>query len=120
MKSFVISIILAALMAIAIVVNALYINNVGDCVQSAILSLPPPTDSTCASSTEELHQNWNRHAKLVHISVNHTLVDRIEEHLATLSACAACGDIYGFYTARALALDALEDMRRLEKVGAVL
>ena len=120
MKSFVVSIILAALMISVIVLNALYINNVGDRAETAVLSLPSPPDPACVAAAERLEQDWKRYARQVHISVNHTLVDRIEEHLATLTACASCGDVYGFYTARALALDALEDMRRLEHVNAVL
>ena len=119
MKSFTVSVVLAALMALAIVANALYINNVGERAKNAILSLPDPADATCISATEKLEQDWKRYARQVHISVNHTLVDRIEEYLATLTACASCGDVYGFYTARALALDALRDMQRLENVAAV-
>lgn len=120
MKSFLIAIILAILMVITIVLNALYINNVGDRTECAIMSLPAPSDPSCISATEELQKSWKHYASRVHISVNHTVVDRIEEHLDTLAACAACGDVYGFYTARALALDALGDMRRLESIGAVL
>ena len=120
MKSFAVSIILAALMALAIVVNSLYINNVGERTENAILSLPDPSDPACISAAAGLEQDWKHYAKQVHISVNHTLVDRIEEYLATLTACASCGDVYGFYTARALALDALRDMRRLENIDAVL
>ena len=120
MKSFIVSIILAVAMVSAIVANALYINNVGEHTKSAVTELPPPTDPTCASASAKLEQEWKRYAERVHISVNHTLVDRIEEHLATLAACASCGDVYGFYTARALALDALQDMQRLERIGAVL
>ena len=120
MRSFIISILLAVLMTAGIIGNCLYINKVGDQTEIAIQQLPAPTDPNCASATAELQQQWKHYAKQVHISVNHTVVDRIEEHLATLAACASCGDVYGFYSARALLLDALKDMRRLESIGAVL
>lgn len=120
MKSFVISIILVILMGMGIVSNCIYINNVGQRTEDAVMRLSSPTESACSDETKKLEQTWEKHAKLIHISVNHTIVDRIGEQVATLVACAECGDVYGFYTARALLLDALDDMQRLESISAVL
>lgn len=120
MKSFVISIFLALLMTAGIIINAVYINNVGQKTEAAIETLPPPQSSDCYSQAKDLEQIWKKQAKVVHISVNHTIVDRIGEQFTALVACAECGDLYGFYTARALLLDALDDMQRLEHIGAVL
>ncbi len=120
MKSFVISIILAVLMGGGILANSLYINNVGKKAESMVEQLPEPNHPDCRAQAEALEQAWKKQAKIVHVSVNHTIVDRIGEQVATLVACAKCGDVYGFHTARALLLDALGDMQRLEKLGAVL
>ena len=120
MKSFVATVILALLMGTGILINHFAISNVSDNMESAVEALPSPTDPACADAASTLEKQWKRKAALIHISVNHTIVDRIGEQLATLSACASCGDLYGFYTARAMVLDALEDMRRLERISAVL
>lgn len=120
MKSFVISIILAVLMGGGIVANGLYINNVGRKTEVMVEQIPDPTHPDCRPQAEALEQTWKKQAKIVHISVNHIIVDRIGEQVETLVACAECGDVYGFYTARALLLDALGDMQRLENFGAVL
>ncbi len=120
MKSFVISIILAVLMGGGIIVNGIYINDVGKKTEAMVEQLPEPTHPDCYAQAEALEQAWKKQSKTVHISVNHTLVDRIGEQLTTLVACAECGDVYGFYTARALLLDAIGDMKRLENLGAIL
>ena len=56
MKSFAVSIILAVLMALAIVVNSIYINNVGERTENAILSLPDPSDPACISAAAGLER----------------------------------------------------------------
>lgn len=120
MKSFAVTLILALIMLIGISVNALYINNVGTQLENAVQGLPAPTEADCLPRSERLENDWDDHSKWIHISVNHLIVDRIGEQFATLVACAEVKDVYGFYTARALLLDALGDMRRTERIGAVL
>lgn len=120
MKSFAATVILAVIMLAGIFTNATYINNVGSRFETAVESLPNPSEADCLSCSEQLEKDWNNHSKWIHISVNHLIVDRIAEQFATLVACAEIKDVYGFYTARALLLDALEDMRRTERIGAVL
>ena len=120
MKSFVTSLILILLMLGGILLNALYINNVETRIKNEISSLTEPTHTDTLTATIRIRDHWEKDARRIHISVNHTVVDRITEQMEVLAACAACGDVYGFYTAKALLLDALEDMRRLERIGAVL
>lgn len=120
MKSFAATLILALVMLIGIFANALYINNEGTRLETAVENLPAPTAADCLPCSEQLEKDWNDHSKWIHISVNHLIVDRIDEQFATLVASAEVKDVYGFYTARALLLDALGDMRRTERIGAVL
>ena len=120
MKSFAISIVLACLMAFGILLNCSYINNVGESIEIAVGQLPDPGAPECLPEAIARESMWKAQSKRVHISVNHTIVDRIGEQIATLAACAECGDVYGFYTARALRLDAVGDMKRLERITAVL
>ena len=120
MKSFAVSIVLVCLMAVGILLNCSYINNVGEKIEAAANQLPDPTSPQCLDLAKALESEWEDQSKWVHISVNHTIVDRIGEQIATLVACAECGDLHSFYTARALLLDAVGDMKRLERITAVL
>lgn len=120
MKSFLISLILALLMVGGVVMNGIYINEVGNRIQKDAEQLPLPTDPSCLAMVSKLETQWKKDARWIHISVNHSIVDRIGEQASTLVACAQSRDIYGFYTARALLLDAVEDMQRLEHIRAVL
>jgi hypothetical protein len=120
MKSFLISLILIALMIGGVSANCIYINKVGIRIRESAEQLPDPTDPSCLRMASELEAQWKKDARWIHISVNHTIVDRIGEQASTLVACAQSGDLYGFFTARALLLDAVEDMQRLEHVEAIL
>lgn len=120
MKSFAFSLILSILMIGGVVANCVYVNKVGNRIQETAEQLPSPTDPSCLSMVSELEEQWKKDALWVHISVNHTIVDRIGEQATTLVACAESGDLYGFCTARALLLDAIEDMQRLESIQAIL
>ena len=120
MKSFVISFILFILMIGGVVTNCIYVNKVGSRIRETTEQLPSPTAPSCLSMASKLEEQWKKDALWIHISVNHTIVDRIGEQAATLVACAESGDLYGFCTARALLLDAIEDMQRLEGIRAIL
>ncbi len=120
MKSFVISLVLSILMVGGVVINCIYVNKVGCHIQDTAEQLPSPSDPVCLPMASELEEQWKKDAQWIHISVNHTIVDRIGEQASTLVACAKSGDLYGFCTARALLLDAIEDMQRLESIHAIL
>ena len=120
MKSFLVSLVLIVLMIGGVTVNCIYINKVGNRIQESTEQLPIPSEPDCLQMVSELEKQWKKDAQWIHISVNHTIVDRIGEQTSTLVACAQSGDLYGFYTARALLLDAVEDMQRLEHVQAIL
>jgi hypothetical protein len=120
MKSFFISLLLAALMLGGVAWNCIYINKVGTRIRDTAEQIPPPTDIACLPLAMDLEKQWKQDALRIHISVNHTIVDRIGEQTSTMVACAQSGDMYGFGIARALLLDAVEDMLRLESIHAIL
>lgn len=120
MKSFFISLLLAVLMLGGVAWNCIYVNKVGTRIRESTEQIPPPTDAACLPLALDLEKQWKKDALRVHISVNHTIVDRIGEQTSTMVACARSGDLYGFCTARALLLDAVEDMQRLESIHAIL
>ena len=120
MKSFFLSLILAILMLGGVAWNCIYINKVGTRIRETAEQLPSPADPACLLLTTGLEKQWKKDALRIHISVNHIIVDRIGEQASTMVACAQSGDLYGFCIARALLLDAVEDMQRLESIHAIL
>lgn len=115
MKTFTVSIVLAVLMLGVIVWNAFYINNVANEMERRLDELPDVSSPDCAGFAEDLRRQWETHDDWVGLTVSYTITDRVSEQAAVLSACAECGDLYGFRTARALLRDAVGDMRRLER-----
>ena len=115
MKSLLISLILFAVMLSSIAVNAIYINNVANKMNDLLAELPDIGEEGCSDATRDICDYWEKNTPYVGLSVGYTIVDRVSEQAATLSACAACNDFFGFRTALALLRDAVGDMRRLEK-----
>ncbi len=117
MRSFGISILLLLVMLGGIGYNYIYINRVADELNTKIDALPEIGAEDCPARAAEIVDYWEEHADTVGLSVGYTVVDRVSEQAATLSACAACKDLFGYQTALALLRDAVGDMRRLERFG---
>lgn len=114
MKSLTVSLILLVLMLICVVWNYIYINEVSAQMDRLLDALPDVDSPDCTAHAARICDYWAAHVDTVGLSVCYTTVDRVSEQAATLQACAACGDSYGFSTALILLRDAIEDMRRLE------
>ena len=114
MKSFTVSLLLAALLLGCIVLNNLYINRLADRLLDQLDALPPLDDEHCIEQVDALLANWDAEVEFVRLSVCYPVVDRVCEQATTLLACAECHDLYGYRTALALLRDAIGDMRRLE------
>lgn len=114
MKSLTVSLILLILMLICVVWNYIYINEVFDEMNRLLDELPDVNSPDCRAHATAICDYWESRVDTVGLSVCYTTVDRVSEQAATLQACAARGDVYGFSTAVALLRDAIGDMRRLE------
>lgn len=115
MKSLLISLLLFSVMLGGIAANAVYINNVATEMNRLLSDLPDIGEEECSRATLDICEYWERNIPYVGLSVGYTVVDRVSEQAATLAACAACNDFFGFRTALALLQDAVGDMRRLEQ-----
>ena len=115
MKSFAISLLLTVLMLGGIAWNAIYVNRIANEMNTMLTELPDIGDEECLGKVQEIWDYWERNTPYVGLSVGYTVVDRISEQAATLTACASCGDLFGFRTALVLLKDAIGDMRRLEQ-----
>lgn len=115
MKSFLVALLLLALMLCGITCNAIYINKVANQMNQLVSALPDIGEEGCLEQALNIQQYWEQNASYVGLSVSYLITDRVSEQASVLSACAACNDFYGFRTALALLQDAIGDMRRLER-----
>jgi hypothetical protein len=53
----------------------------------------------------------------VDLSVNYLLIERVNQNLSVVVTCAKAEDRFGYLSALALLIDAIEDMRRLEELS---
>ena len=115
MKSLIVLLLLTVCLIGGTVCNSLYINDVSDHLLRAVDSLPPPDSADCLSRINDLIGFWESEIDTLSLTVSFPVADRISEHAAVLSACAFCGDRFGYFSALELLRDAIEDMRRLER-----
>ena len=122
MKSLVATLILFVVLLCSVIANFFFINHVADTMEHMIEGLPPVTAETCVNSAQEIQTYWNDRINLISLSVGYNIIDRVCEQLALLVACAEIQDLYGYQSARALLLDAIEDARRTERfsIGNIL
>lgn len=114
MKSLLATLILFALMLGGIALNYRHINRVCDEMVTQIKTLPDVGQDGCLAAAHALNDYWLSHSDTIEFSSGYAAVDRVSEQATTLLACASCGDLYGYRTALALLLDAVEDLRRPE------
>ena len=122
MKSLIATLVLFCLLLVSVALNARHVGRVSADLTERIEALPDATSKDCPAAVRALNDYWLTRVEWLEFSAGYTVVDRVTEQAATLLACAECGDLYGYRTALALLLDAVEDLARTEKltVGTVL
>ncbi len=117
MRAVWLSLALLVVLIAGVIWNYIYINDVFASMNASLDAIPDLSDEGCESACERLGEQWKKHTDRVGLSVCFGVLDRVSEQVELLHACAACGDRYGFESARTLLRDALEDMRRLERIS---
>ena len=117
MKSLIATSVLFILMLGGIAANTVYVNRVADDLEQAVLALPDARETDCVSAVSALQESWDRRVDFIEFASGFSTVDRISEYVSTLLVCALIGDVYGYYSARTLLLDAVSDMRRPENLS---
>lgn len=116
MKIFFITLAVFVLMLGLILCNTLYINRLSFMLLERVDELERADAEHRIPLSHELLEFWLSHTLLVGISVGYPTVDCVSEQAAVLRASAEGGDEYGFQIALTLLRDAVEDIRRLERL----
>lgn len=117
MKSLAITVILLLCVLLLSCWNYFYVNNTLSEMGEKMNALPDVNDIDCIAYTKEIDDYWRSKEAILEMSIPYPLIDRVCEQASLLCACADAKDAYGFYSARALMLDALEDISRSECIN---
>ena len=71
MKSFLVSLVLIALMIGGVTANCIYINKVGNRIQESTKQLPIPSEADCLRKVSELENQWKKDAQWIQIGRAH-------------------------------------------------
>lgn len=112
MKTFIITLVIFALLLAAITFNFHYINNTCDALEAKISALTP---SSSESELVSLWELWCREKRYISLSVCAGATEEFEDRLIELIAMQKTDAGTAFFRARALAVSALSSIRRLER-----
>ena len=118
----VVAICVLCLILITVTVNAVFVNRLVDRLTDMAEALPSSPEE---QDTEKLIARINEladllaaHEKALNLSVSFQLIDRAHELTDQLKAYAATHEAGNYAATRESLLDALDDLKRLEKIGA--
>ena len=114
MKSLIATSVLFILLIGTVAANFFFVNRITDCMEQMVKNLPDIDNADCVVAAQELQEYWESRCDLLGLSLGYNLIDRVCEQSALLLTCAEIRDVYGYYSARTLLLDAIDDARRTE------
>ena len=123
MKIFYISTALLAATVAGILLNCLYINNVGTELKEQVLALPLLEESSngeAISAAEALRDRWSSLRRVALFTSHRLLVDRVDEQISRLFSAALSGNTEDYLTAKHLLSDALDSFLHPESLRGVL
>ena len=117
MKSFVSSLLIFALLLGGMILNYHYINDTCDTLAARIDALPPCGEAEDAIAA--LGAFWEAHKGKIELSVSGSDIEYFEESLAELTVANQEKEEADFATAKALLLEGVKRLRRLEQLDFV-
>lgn len=114
MKTFIASICAFSLLLFLITWNVCFVNRTMDEMENAVRALPACEHAS--EALDELDARWQEKRTTLSLSVSYNEMRDLDVYLAQMRAAAAERDDLQFETARLMALDAIKDIRRLERI----
>ncbi|MBE6590334.1 MAG: DUF4363 family protein [Ruminococcaceae bacterium] len=116
MKSLGVTVLLLLCVLVLSFLNYHYVNDAIKGMNERMDKLPDIHSEECVAHVREIDDYWRSKEAILEMTISYPLIDRVCEQASLLRACANAKDAYGFYSARALLLDALEDLARSERI----
>lgn len=115
MKSLIVTALLLLCVLTLAILNLFYVDDAITGMEERLEALPSIDAPECIAQAEELESYWAEKENILGISIAYPFIDRVCEQASLLVTCASVGDTYGYYSAKALLSDALEDLSRTER-----
>ena len=116
MKSVWLSFGMLLLVVFLVLCNAGYVNHTVKDMKRMANDLPLSPDSGTEAQLDSILRLLDSHEAGLGLSVSFPLIDRVRELTDSARAYAQAGDKAGYASSRAMLIDAISDLNRLEKV----
>lgn len=116
MKASVGAAILLFLLIALVILNAWYVRSTTDRLIAEVQALPDVPKEDTVTQIEALQTEFDRHEGWLRLTVNYTLIDKISELITSLKSYAEANVSTDYLATRALLLDAINDVGRLERL----
>ena len=113
MKTFIAALCAFAVLLGVIIGNCFYVKRTTEYMENALYALPAASEADAPLAA--LEEYWRVRHTEISFSVSFNEIHALDEHMTQLRAAADKGEDYEFELARALALKAVERIRRLER-----
>ena len=104
------------LVVLLVLCNAGYVNHTVNNMKRMANDLPPSPDSGTEAQLDSILRLLDSHEAGLGLSVSFPIIDRVRELTDSARAYAQAGDKAGYASSRAMLIDAISDLNRLEKV----
>lgn len=114
MKTFIVSLLIFSLLLVLIGWNVVFVNSTMDKLEQTIKEMP-----ACETASEALQRAemlWHEKRSTLALSVSYGEIRDVDVSLVEMRTAVNAGDTLQFETARLTALDAIDDIRRLERI----
>jgi len=115
MKTFYASLVLFAVLLVAVVLNFNHINDVADELNRQLDALPACEEGQAA--LDEMYAYWDSHKKCISLSVSYEVMYQMEENITDMKSAVAKQEDAEYEKSRALMRISIRQMRRLEKIS---
>jgi predicted PurR-regulated permease PerM len=105
------------LVVLLVLGNGFYVNRTVQHMTELANALPFSPDSDTEAQLGEIIQLLNSHEASLGLSISFPLIDLVQELANSARAYAVAGDEAGYASSRAMLIDAIGDLNRLEKIS---
>ena len=107
--------IMLVLLVALVTFNAFYVGRITSRMENLLNALPQKPLEDTPAKVREIQAFVKGHKSYLGLSVNFSVLDRVLELCESLGIYAEIGDVMNYQITKAILLDAVDDMGRLEK-----
>ena len=115
MKALIASLILFAILLAGVIANCIYVNRISDDLVQQAKKIGTIYDEGTIPKLENLKKHFKKHEAILLLSQSYISVNKVDDCIDGAIAYAKSEDESGFQNSKAILLNAIYDLSRLEK-----